>query len=380
MRADRRFILDRRWARWTLLGVAVVCALVLIGSLFGSRTTQVYGHFAVTANHGAVMLGWCSQNLGPVWGLSFACSEFHNGGFVVLPRGGFERPTPGGGGAAVWVVIPMWPGVLLALPVIVWSVRRRLESGHIELGGLATASGVVGDHRGCVRCGYDVFGLAAEGRCPECGLEVGETLRVELLKRLPREYVRRVRRGYEVARGAIPAVILAMDGWLISMALWGSDGRWWPPRVAVAAAGVAVGAGHLLVTTRSERVDSVPLVRMARLASRGTALALMLVIAAVAAWGPQEDIAVSVPQVIVAVAWAVHLAAMLWYTMCLGMRAPDPVAVKWSTVGMVVIPVVAAAGSVFFGLAVTVALGAYWVVVNRMVMTIREVERVGGGG
>jgi hypothetical protein len=39
----------------------------------------------------------------------------------------------------------------------------------------------VGRHVRCRRCGYDLFGLPDDGRCPECGARVVESIHVELL-------------------------------------------------------------------------------------------------------------------------------------------------------------------------------------------------------
>ena len=35
----------------------------------------------------------------------------------------------------------------------------------------------VPEHRACIRCGYDLFGQAADGRCPECGIKVRASYR-----------------------------------------------------------------------------------------------------------------------------------------------------------------------------------------------------------
>lgn len=40
----------------------------------------------------------------------------------------------------------------------------------------AIKADVVGDDLPCYRCGYNVRGLASDGRCPECAASVGETL------------------------------------------------------------------------------------------------------------------------------------------------------------------------------------------------------------
>ncbi len=47
----------------------------------------------------------------------------------------------------------------------------------------------------CRKCGYDLRGLAAAGRCPECGLPVGESIVVERMDDAPRGWVRTQRLG-----------------------------------------------------------------------------------------------------------------------------------------------------------------------------------------
>ena len=43
------------------------------------------------------------------------------------------------------------------------------------------ASGVVDDETACVQCGYNLHTLSTQGRCPECGLNVAESLRSDRL-------------------------------------------------------------------------------------------------------------------------------------------------------------------------------------------------------
>jgi hypothetical protein len=41
----------------------------------------------------------------------------------------------------------------------------------------STQVATVPEHRACIRCGYDLFGQAARGRCPECGIKVRASYR-----------------------------------------------------------------------------------------------------------------------------------------------------------------------------------------------------------
>jgi hypothetical protein len=50
-----------------------------------------------------------------------------------------------------------------------------------DLKSVAAAPVAVASHAQCRQCGYDLHGLPADGRCPECGSVVAESLREELL-------------------------------------------------------------------------------------------------------------------------------------------------------------------------------------------------------
>jgi len=55
-------------------------------------------------------------------------------------------------------------------------------------GALGVGAGATGDvvkqHRSCIGCGYDLFGLQKEGLCPECGRPVAATLAIPLVREL----------------------------------------------------------------------------------------------------------------------------------------------------------------------------------------------------
>jgi hypothetical protein len=73
-------------------------------------------------------------------------------------------------------------------------------------GASAGGAGVVRVGVECLECGYNLRGLAVEGVCPECGQEVGVTLRHPFLRRSGKEAVGKVRRGMAMASGAVAGV------------------------------------------------------------------------------------------------------------------------------------------------------------------------------
>lgn len=61
--------------------------------------------------------------------------------------------------------------------------------------GVIDADGVIAVDLPCRHCDYNLRGLHREGRCPECGKDIAESLAPELLRFAPPHYVRSVRDG-----------------------------------------------------------------------------------------------------------------------------------------------------------------------------------------
>lgn len=60
-------------------------------------------------------------------------------------------------------------------------IEAETHSGHAARGDLPLGSGVkdpIIESRRCEECGYDLRGLEAGGRCPECGTQIASTVRV----------------------------------------------------------------------------------------------------------------------------------------------------------------------------------------------------------
>lgn len=71
----------------------------------------------------------------------------------------------------------------------------------------------------CVRCGYNLRGLAPEGRCPECGTPIGRSVRGNLLQYSDPNWVERIARGMTWVVAAIGAQILfaIAEGYLTNL-------------------------------------------------------------------------------------------------------------------------------------------------------------------
>jgi hypothetical protein len=88
----------------------------------------------------------------------------------------------------------------------------------------------------CRRCGYNLRGLSADGRCPECGTPVGFSLKGDLLRFCDPAWVDTLRRGVKCI---VMAVVLGIFGIAVAFAvgLGASSSN----------AGIAIGGGTLVV-------------------------------------------------------------------------------------------------------------------------------------
>src|SRR5688572_1575750 len=64
----------------------------------------------------------------------------------------------------------------------------------------------------CHKCGYNLRGLALDGRCPECGTPVGTSARGELLRYADPAWVAKLVRGLRLILWGVLAAIVAAAG------------------------------------------------------------------------------------------------------------------------------------------------------------------------
>lgn len=97
-----------------------------------------------------------------------------------------------------------------------------------------SSDGVVTTTARCVSCSYELRGLPVDGRCPECGTPVADSLRPNLLVNSAPEYVGEIHKGVfliELAIGialvvVIGAILTCLSGALITPAGRGSWRLW----------------------------------------------------------------------------------------------------------------------------------------------------------
>ena len=113
----------------------------------------------------------------------------------------------------------------------------------------------------CDQCGYNLRTLLPDGRCPECGHPVAETLRPDELRYASPQYVRALASGTTVLAAATTVLLVALVPYVVvfSIEIWSSD-FWFTDSPFEAILGVVLwlfeGAafiGTLLLTRRDPR-------------------------------------------------------------------------------------------------------------------------------
>lgn len=107
-------------------------------------------------------------------------------------------------------------------------------------------SGLVGDDRPCVSCGYNVRGLPADGACPECGTPIPASLHGRLLRYASPGYLAMLHRGAVVVETAIAAqAVMVMAAVFLPWFTSRAGAPAWLKAVAIAADGVTTALSVL---------------------------------------------------------------------------------------------------------------------------------------
>jgi hypothetical protein len=106
-----------------------------------------------------------------------------------------------------------------------------------------TTSGPIANDVTCRKCSYNLRGLTADGRCPECGTAVGFSLQGDLLRFCDPNWVDTLRRGTAVFIGGVAFMFLGLLGilFLVPMAIM-------PPLTVIQVCLIAILIGYILST------------------------------------------------------------------------------------------------------------------------------------
>lgn len=75
-----------------------------------------------------------------------------------------------------------------------------------------TTDGVVTSDTACRKCGYNLRGMLADGRCPECGTAVGMSLQGDLLRFSEPGWLGNLRRGVNLILAGIAVIVMMVIG------------------------------------------------------------------------------------------------------------------------------------------------------------------------
>lgn len=262
---------------------------------------------------------------------------------------------------------------------------------------------VVTDPLYCLRCGYQLRGLHASGRCPECGTAVELSLAEPTLAAATPEYLASLARGLRlILAGLVALVVITVVGMFLFPAvvgLGGVPGGGNPAAVMGTlqivhvissvvnlAVALVLAAGYVLYTAPDPREVAHETTTTARRVVRA-AVAAQVVIAVVTlplqgmvvtgAAGPAMVLLVAGVGLLGSVAWAAQYFATLRYTRWLATRVPDDWILRRTKVYMWLLPVLVTVGSIACGLGPVVALVLYWNLLHRLRQHVVSIQTTG---
>jgi Zn finger protein HypA/HybF involved in hydrogenase expression len=236
----------------------------------------------------------------------------------------------------------------------------------------------------CLTCGYNIRGLEATGRCPECGVAIANSVRGSYLRFAGVEVLGRMASGAMLIEWSL---VVRACGWLLGMALgWAGGG--FAALVVVAAAMVVAPGLNALGWSRL----AAPQPLLERVRSRRTALVLVLVGSSLEALimigstvgartvGAYLSPLFYIPLLLLF--WCVSMAYRMHFMVHAAELLPSKVLAKWSRVGRWVFPVFGVLAPVLiFGCVPILMVGAvafafYFVLVDRWRDELRRYQRL----
>jgi hypothetical protein len=229
--------------------------------------------------------------------------------------------------------------------------------------------------RGCIRCSYNLRGLPASGRCPECGTPVADPLRGFLLQYAGEPYLRSLRSVLSlVLNGILLAIVMIMVS--VPAGDAGQDAARLASIVAVVPTGMIFWGSWKDTEPDPGYVGREP-PRSARQVARG-AVAAQAALQALAVVDDFGGLPGSVPgstayrllkglaALTEIVALAVQFFAIMAYTRWLAERVPDRYVVRRSRTFRWLPPLLTIVGAVAMMLGPLIALILDWNLLDRM--------------
>lgn len=238
---------------------------------------------------------------------------------------------------------------------------------------------VIEGRRACVKCGYSIEGLFANGHCPECGTPVAESLRGDLLQHAGKDYLRTILTGHAWVLNGVLAIIVVQVTTLLGSIAAAMRGASTPPReftAIVSLLGLAVSVwiflGYVKLTEPDPQFNGLERPDTARRLVRLGAIVTIVVgvIASVLYLSTSVSgivvLVLAALQLVGLAAFAVQFLAMMNYTIWLGRRIPDQWIIRRAAMYRWLLPVVAVVGAIVLFLGPLVALIMYWNLLDRM--------------
>ncbi|MCG3124141.1 MAG: hypothetical protein GIKADHBN_02584 [Phycisphaerales bacterium] len=254
-----------------------------------------------------------------------------------------------------------------------------------------TAALVEGD-RACVKCSYNLRGLRVDGRCPECGHAVADSLRGTLLEFAAPEYVARVNSGLSLVLTAILLMIISTV--LTFLGEFAGSSTGYRAEIALVTSLFALGVsamglvGYLRYSTPdpgfigTERPDASRKVLRTAVIIQASISMLLVVWQSIGMAGmpagPSASMAVALLlQGVGTVAWLVQFVSVMNYTNWIARRVPDHYIMKRTRLYRWLLPVLSVVGAAVFFLGPLVALIMYWNLLDRLRKHTRSIVRTG---
>lgn len=253
----------------------------------------------------------------------------------------------------------------------------------------------VGADRACIRCSYNLRGLPTDGRCPECGTPVADSLRGDYLAFAAPEHLASIRAGLGLVLVGVPVYFVALVGGVLGAFV--AQGILSPGEIgvlrhaAMLAPSALLLAGYWRLTRPEPGHDRFGVPTWAR--------RIIRVAAALQAAASGADVLASpfVPggpasatlrgvivgladavDVAAALAWVAQFFAVMIYVGWLGRRVPDRKLVEWSKTYSWALPLLFVFGAVVLFLGPVAAVAMYWSLLDRLRKKVRSIQRRAG--